>query len=52
MSHPRSLRLWALLAVAAAALVVIEPALAFDPQPDPPVAWWDAVLRLWRYVWR
>jgi hypothetical protein len=42
---PRSLLI---AAAALAALAVAGPALAFDPQPDPPIAIWDAVLRIWR----
>lgn len=37
--------------VAIAALVALEPALAFDPQPDPPaLPGWDTILRLWRLL--
>lgn len=51
MSRTVLIRNLSLAVVAIAALVALEPALAFDPQPDPPVgSWWDPVLRLWRLI--
>lgn len=41
-----------LAAVALLALAVADPAYAFDPQPDPPLAWWDAIARVWRWLGR
>lgn len=51
MSRTTLVRNLSLALVAIAAFIALEPALAFDPQPDPPVAsWWDPVLRLWRLI--
>lgn len=52
MSKPRFLRLLTLAAAVAAALALAEPALAFDPQPDPPGMWWDVMSRIWRFFGR
>lgn len=46
----RSTLLRAALLAAFAALCALEPALAFDPQPDPPVAWWDPIFHIWRLI--
>lgn len=45
-------RILSALALSAALLALAGyagPALAFDPQPDPPQAFWDVVLRIWRW---
>ncbi len=50
MSRIHLVRSASLAIVAIAALIAVEPALAFDPQPDPPVVWWDSLQRLWRLL--
>lgn len=52
MSQPRLIRLLTLAAALAAALAWAGPALAFDPQPDPPGMWWDVISRVWRFFGR
>ena len=49
MRHSRLFSALALAAALAALAGGADPAWAFDPQPDPPQAFWDAVLRIWRW---
>ncbi|MBL8306136.1 MAG: hypothetical protein JNM33_05535 [Rubrivivax sp.] len=50
MSRTQLVRSASLAVVAIAAIIAVEPALAFDPQPDPPAVWWDSIQRLWRLL--
>lgn len=52
MSKLQFIRLLSLATALAVALAWAEPALAFDPQPDPPGMWWDLMQRIWRVIGR
>lgn len=49
MKHARIFSALALTAALVALAAGADPALAFDPQPDPPQGYWDMVLRIWRW---